>query len=220
MKRAVIFDVDGTLLDTERHYMEGWRQGGILEGHPVAEEALHRTRGVNSRELAVAIFREHCGADLPYDVIRIHRHRIAEERIAACTPEQLRKPCAMETLAVLREKGYLLAVATATGKERTQIHMAQAGLLDYFQAVITGDMVKNSKPAPDIFLLAAERLHCSPEECIVVGDSPNDVFAAVAAGMDVYLIPDQVPANPETRALSRRVLEDMGQLIPAMEALG
>ena len=217
MKRAVIFDVDGTLLDTERHYMDGWRQGGILEGHPVAEEALRRTRGVNSRELAVAIFREHCGADFPYDAVRLHRHRIAEERIAACTPEELRKPGAPEVLEALGEKGFLLAVATATGRERTYAHMGQAGLLDYFQAVITGDMVKNGKPAPDSFLLAAERLGCSPEESIVVGDSPNDVFAAVAAGMEVYLIPDQVPANPETRARSRRVLEHLGQLIPALE---
>ena len=94
--------------------------------------------------------------------------------------------------------------------------MGQAELLDYFHAVVTGNMVKNSKPAPDSFLMAAEKLGCSPEECIVVGDSPNDVFAAAAAGMDMYLIPDQVPANPETRALSR-VLEHLGQLIPAME---
>ena len=216
MKRAVIFDVDGTLLDTERHYMDGWREGGTLEGHPVAEEALYRTRGVNSKELAVAIFREHCGEDFPYETVRLHRHRIAEERIAACTPEQLQKPGAREVLEALREKGFLLAVATATGQERTYAHMGQAELLDYFHAVVTGNMVKNSKPAPDSFLMAAEKLGCSPEECIVVGDSPNDVFAAAAAGMDMYLIPDQVPANPETRALSR-VLEHLGQLIPAME---
>lgn len=212
MKQAVIFDVDGTLLDTERIYMEGWRQGGALMGYPVPDAALVRTRAV-SKEVAIPIYQAYCGADFPYEEIRAHRTRIAEEIIAASTPEQLWMPGVRETLEALRQKGYRMAVATSTKLEFTLAHLKQAGLLEYFQAVVTGEMVENGKPAPDIFLLAAERLGCDPKECIAVGDTPADVLAGSAAGMEVYLIPDQVPANPETRARSRRVLEHLGQLI-------
>ena len=212
MKQAVIFDVDGTLLDTERIYMEGWRQGGALMGYPVPDAALVRTRAV-SKEVAIPIYQAYCGADFPFEEIRAHRTRIAEEIIAASTPEQLWMPCVRETLEALRQKGYRMAVATSTKLEFTLAHLKQAGLLEYFQAVVTGEMVENGKPAPDIFLLAAERLGCDPKECIAVGDTPADVLAGSAAGMELYLIPDQVPANPETRARSRRVLEHLGQLI-------
>lgn len=212
MKQAVIFDVDGTLLDTERIYMEGWRQGGALMGYPVPDAALVRTRAV-SKEVAIPIYQAYCGADFPYEEIRAHRTRIAEEIIAASTPEQLWMPGVRETLEALRQKGYRMAVATSTKLEFTLAHLKQAGLLEYFQAVVTGEMVENGKPAPDIFLLAAERLGCDPKECVAVGDTPADVLAGSAAGMEVYLIPDQVPANPETRARSRRVLEHLGQLI-------
>lgn len=216
MKNTVIFDVDGTLLDTERIYMEGWRQGGALLGYPVPDAALVRTRAV-SRAVALPIYQAYCGEDFPYDAVRAHRTRIAEEIIAASTPEQLWKPGVREVLEALRERGCRMAVATSTGLEFTLAHLKQAELLDYFQAVVTGEMVERGKPAPDIFLLAAQRLGSRPEDCAVVGDSPADVFAGFDAGMDVYLIPDQVPANPDTVARSRRVLEHLGQLIDAME---
>ncbi len=216
MKYSVIFDVDGTLLDTERIYMEGWRQGSALLGYHVPEEALLKTRAVSKAE-AIPIFRTFCGEDFPYDEVRSIRTRISEEIIASSSPELLRKPGAMEVLEALREKGCRMAVASSTGLEQTRAHLERAGLLDYFQAVVTGDMVEHGKPAPDIFLLAAQRLGSRPEDCVVVGDTPADVFAGASAGMDVYLIPDQVPANPQTRALSRRVLEHLGQLLCAFE---
>lgn len=215
MKRAVIFDIDGTLLDTERIYMEGWRQGGALLGFPVSNEALIKTRAL-SREAAIPVYKKYCGQDFPYEEVRAHRTRIAEQMIASSTPEQLWMPHMRETLEQLRQKGYLIGAATSTRLSFTLAHLKQAGILDYFQAISTGDMVENGKPAPDIFLLAAQKLGCRPEECVAVGDTPADVLAGFAAGMEVYLIPDQVPAIPETRAKSR-VLEHLGQLIPAME---
>ena len=77
-------------------------------------------------------------------------------------------------------------------------------------------MVCRGKPEPNIFRLAAEQLNIAPAECVVVGDSPADVLAATAAGMSVYLIPDQVPANEQTIALSRRVLSHIKQLPTAL----
>ena len=219
MKRSVIFDVDGTLLDTEKFYMEGWRRAGAIMGYPIPDEILMKTRGVN-KEVALPLYQARFGEDFPFEEVRAHRIRFAEEIINAVAPEQLRKPGAMEALEPLRQKGFRLAVASATGLELSRSHLSQAGLLDFFQAVITGDMVEKGKPAPDMFLLAARKLGCTPEECIVVGDSPADVFAASAAGMDVYLIPDQIPANPDTRAKSRQVLNSLEQLLSAMEEDG
>ncbi len=217
-KTTVIFDVDGTLLDTERIYMEGWRQGGALLGYHVTQEALMKTRAV-SKAQAIPIFQACCGEDFPYEAVRVERTRIAEAIIAASTPEQLWMPGLWEMLKQLREKGYRMALATSTRMEFTRAHLIQAGLLEYFPVIVTGEMVEHGKPAPDIFLLAAERLGSKPEECVVVGDTPADVFAGFDAGMDVYLIPDQVPANPETVARSRRVLEHLGQLPEALEEL-
>ena len=219
MKHTVIFDVDGTLLDTERINMEGWRKAGAHMGYQIPEEILVKTRGLN-KGMSLLLYQEHFGKEFPFEEVREQRVLFAEEIIASISPEQLRKPSAMEVLEVLREKGFRLAVASATEQEKTVSHLERAGLRDYFQAVVTGDMVEKGKPAPDMFLLAARRLGSSPEECIVVGDSPADVFAASAAGMDIYLIPDQVPANSDTRARSRQVLNDLGQLLCAMEKDG
>lgn len=216
MKKSIIFDVDGTLLDTEKIFMEGWRQAGAKFGYNVTHEALMKTRAV-AKAVAISVFRACCGEDFPYDTIWQERTKISEEIIEKSTPEQLWKPGVREVLDQLTAKGYRMAVASSTRQELTRAHLAHAGLLDYFQAVVTGDMVTNGKPAPDIFLLAAQKLGSEPKDCIVVGDTPADVFAGHAAGMEVYLIPDQVPANPDTIARSRRVLENLRQLLPALE---
>ena len=219
MKNTVIFDVDGTLLDTERFYMEGWRRGGALLGYQIPEEILMKTRGAN-KAVALPLYQARFGEDFPYEEIRKHRVRFAEEIITATPPEQLCKPGAMAVLEALREKGFRLAVASATEQKVTRAHLQQAGLWEYFQAVVTGDMVRNGKPEPDMFLLAAQQLGSRPEACIVVGDSPTDVYAGSAAGMDVYLIPDQIPERPDTRAKSRQVLASLEQLLKAMEEDG
>lgn len=216
MVKALIFDVDGTLLDTERIYMRAWLESGALFGYRIPDEALLKTRAVNAKT-AAACFKEFCGSAFPYETIRKERERISERIIEETPGQALLMPDAQETLQWLKEQGYMLAAASSTGYEKTVSHLEHAGLLQYFSVLVGGDMVERGKPAPDVFLKAAERLQVKPEDCLVVGDTPADVLGGTAAGIRVVLIPDQVPANAETTALSMKVLTGLAQLPDAVE---
>lgn len=211
MKKVIIFDVDGTLLDTERIYMQAWREAGARFGYTVTDEALQKTRAV-SPAVAIPVFRDCCGTDFPYEQVQQERVMIAEQMIAGSEPGELVKSGAAAALAALREMGYAMAVASSTDTAKTVAHLERAGLLDWFSACIGGDQVRHTKPNPEIFLVAAQRLGAVPEECIVVGDTPADVLAATAAGMRVVLIPDCVPANEQTTALSWKILNTLEEL--------
>ena len=215
MIRAVIFDIDGTLLDTEKIYMQGWVEAGALMGYTVTHEALMKTRAVTA-SVAAGIFRKYCGENFPYDEVRIKRTEIAEEIIANLDPTQILMPDTVAVLSWLRSKGIKIGAATSTAMKYTSAHLAHVGLSNAFDAVICGNMVTRGKPYPDIFLKAAEEIGIAPEECIVVGDTPADVFAGHAAGMPVVLIPDQVPANEETTPISWKILSNLGELPDAI----
>jgi len=216
MIKAIIFDVDGTLLDTERIYMEAWVQAGAQLGYTVTHEALMKTRAV-SVAVAIPIFKACCGEDFPYDEARKERIRIAEEIIESSTAEQLVKPGTEETLAKLKEKGYAMAVASSTEQAKTDSHLEHVDLRKWFSVAIGGDMVKQTKPNPDIFLLAAEKLGVKPEECLVVGDTPADVLAGTAAGMKVIMIPDCVPPDEKMKAMSWKILDSIREVPDAIE---
>ena len=129
------------------------------------------------------------------------------------------KQSALQTLQTLKEQGYTIAAASSTVYEKTCIHLRHAELYDFFDVIVCGDMVAQGKPAPDIFLRAAELAHTAPNQCIVVGDTPADVLGASAAGIPVILIPDQVPANPQTTALSRFILPDLSRIPEILETI-
>lgn len=217
MYKAVIFDVDGTLLDTEKIFMQAWREAGALFGYTITQDALLRTRAVSAK-IAAEIFRETAGADFPYETIKQERIRIAEGIISASKPQELVKPGVKHVLEWMKKQGFKLAVASSTDYMKTCSHLKHADLWHYFEAAVGGDMVNAGKPEPDIFQKAAGLLNTATEDCLVVGDTPADVFAGSAAGMDVILIPDQVPANERTAALSRMILEHIGQLPVFLES--
>lgn len=217
MGKTIIFDVDGTLLDTERLYMDAWKEAGKGFGYEISHKVLLQTRAVNGA-VADACFRRAYGEDFPIDDIYEERVKLSEKWIAEKPAPELLKPYALQTLQALQAQGYTLAVASTTGKNKTLDHLSHAGLLNYFQVVVCGDMVEHGKPEPDIFLKAAELCGADPKSCLVVGDSPADVNAATAAGMQVILIPDQVPLNPHTQRLSWKVLETLEE-VPALVKL-
>lgn len=220
MKKAVIFDVDGTLLNTEKIYIEAWLAAGKYMNIPITYEAVKRTRAID-REGSIKIFRELCGDDFPYDEVYAHRRRIAEEIIEERPAEVIRMEHTLSTLNWLKERGIRMAAASTTEHSITVSHLEKTEIADYLEVVLGGGKVPpgRGKPNPDIFLLAAEHLGVRPEECVVVGDTPADVNGGYAAGMTVILIPDQVPANEETTAKSWKILDNIGQLPAALEEL-
>lgn len=209
MVKAIIFDVDGTLLDTERIYMQAWKDAAASMGYKMTDALLQKTRAISSKE-AARIFEEEIGNGFSYKAVRPLRVQIAEEIIARESP--ILKPGAAELLRYLKEKGILMAVASSTHVDATREHLNASHILGYFQAVVGGDMVENGKPHPDIFLKAAQLLGIAPEDCIVVEDSPAGIRAAVSAGMPAVLVPDQAAITQEIRDISSVVLDSLNEM--------
>ena len=216
MVKAVNFDVDGTLLNTERIYMQAWKEAGAQAGFDVPQDVLLRTRAIHKAD-AIQIFQEALGPTFDYEALHPVRTAISEALIAQST--DLLLPGVKEALEALKAKGYPMAVASSTGYEKTAAHLEHAGLLHYFDAVVGGDMVERGKPNPDIFLKAAQLLGIAPEDCLVVGDTPADIKAATAAGMPRILIPDCVTPDETIRAMSNHVLDSMHQLVGILEGV-
>lgn len=209
MLKAVIFDVDGTLLDTERIYMQAWKAAAAELGYVMTDSVLQKTRAVNTKD-AARIFEAEIGNGFSYAKTRPIRVRIAEEIIMRESP--ILKPGVLELLDYLDGKGIQLAVASSANTQTTKEHLASSGILNRFEAVVGGDQIVNGKPRPDIFLRAAELLGVTPEECIVVEDSPAGIRAGYAAGMKTVLVPDQAAITDEIIAISDVVLKSLTEM--------
>lgn len=191
---SVIFDMDGTLLDTQRICIPAWEQAGRLQGIEGVGDHIANVCGMNEAGWTAYLAQHFESLDVDAFKLAAHDYIVANREVRF-------KAGAAELLAFLKGLGVKMAVASGTDLKVVRYNFEQLGALHLFDAVIGGEEVANGKPAPDIFLLAAERLGAAPQSCFVFEDSANGVLAAHRAGMRCVGVPDIVPFDDDTKRL-------------------
>jgi HAD superfamily hydrolase (TIGR01509 family) len=211
---AVIFDMDGLLLDTESLYRSAMITAASSMGYDFPDEFCQSMVGTAEAEIH-AILQQRFGVDFP--IARLFEDCESEmwRRLEAALPV---KPGAAELIAELATRGLPMAVATSTVRRIAEQHLKRAGFFDHFGAVCTREDVTRGKPHPDIFLAAAGKLGVRPERCIVLEDSYPGVRAAHASGAMAIMVPDMLPATDELRALCVAVVRDLHDVRVMLQA--
>lgn len=194
--KAFIFDLDGTLIDTERIYRIMWPKAIAQMGFEFSDERFLSLRSLG-RPFAPAKFKEWFGEDFDYDEARRIRKKFFDEYVAANGID--RKKGAVELLTFLHEKGIITAIATATDPVRAKEYLEKTGLDGYFDKVISATMVDEGKPSPKVYKYACSQLGLRPEECAAVEDAPNGVISASDAGLNVIMVPDLTGPDEELK---------------------
>ena len=199
---TVFFDMDGTLIDTEKYYNVCWCEAIAKFGYTITKEEALDLRSLG-RPHVYRFFEEKYGKGFPYDEMRAYRKKIMEEMLKRDGITV--KPGAKEILLWLKSRQIRCMIATATDLERTNRYLEMAGLSSYFDEIISAVMVKSGK-------LACEKAGRMPSDCIAIEDSPNGVRAAAAAGCRVFMIPDLDEPDEATRALCEGVFLSLSEL--------
>jgi HAD superfamily hydrolase (TIGR01509 family) len=207
---AVVFDLDGVLLDTEELWDEARRQIAEERGGRWRPDAQRAMMGMSSPEWSQYM----------YDVIGVPDppERISEEvveRLVELYRRQL--PLVDGAIEAVRRIGarWPLGIASSSNRPLIDLFLELTGTRDLFRATVSSEEVARGKPAPDVYLEAATRLEVAPERCTAIEDSENGIRSAASAGMSVVAIPNRVfPPSPEALSLADVVLESLAELTP------
>ena len=209
MIEAVIFDMDGTLIDTEKYYHICWMEAIRHFGYEITHEQAYDLRSLG-RPFVQEYFQRLYGLDFEYEKVRDYRKMLMDQMVMEKGIEL--KPGVLELLAYLKEKKILTAVATATDLERTGKYLRDLGIYARFDRIISARMVEKGKPAPDVYLYTCSQLGLEPSKCMAVEDSPNGVMSAYNAGCKVAMVPDQTQPDQELQQMIYTKVESLIEL--------
>lgn len=212
---AVIFDMDGTLVDSERVIMRAWLEVSREMGRPLNQGDYASVIGLNDAE-SDAILASLLGGEAP---LRKVRHSVRKRLVPL--DDSIVYPLkqgALELLETLRTRRIPCAVASSSSAREIEERLTRAGVLGFFEAIAGGDEVNRGKPDPAVYRLAAARLGVSPSRCLAFEDSPHGAASASAAGATVVLVPDMREVTPELAGSVSLVLDSLADAVPRIPA--
>ncbi len=204
---AVIFDMDGTIFDSEKLYYLAFQKALVDQGHELREEVYFRD------------FAGRTNAAIEEHIEKTYSSAIDYPRFLDEWPDELHRltvdpiplmPTIESLLKVLEQEGVPMAIGSSSDEAEIERFTETAGIRHYFSVIAAGDEVAEGKPAPDIFLLAAERLGVAPETCLVLEDSNAGVTAANEAGMQVVLCETHIVPTEKSLKIASYTANPMG----------
>lgn len=206
---GVIFDMDGVIFDTERIYLEEWIEIFNKYGYKMTKEIYLPCMGTGRVHIKKR-FKEIYGEDLPIEKMYLEKDAMLKE--AVINGKIPIKIGAIEILDYLKKSNIKIALATSATKERMFMQINSAKIEDKFDALICREDVKNLKPDPEIFLLAAKKLHVKPEECIVIEDSEAGIKAAYNGGMTGFHVEDLKKADKDILKYCKKSFKNLAEV--------
>jgi HAD superfamily hydrolase (TIGR01509 family) len=214
---AVLLDMDGTLLDTERMYFDSLVGALNAFGYTDnVEQLCHAMVGLPGPECE-AMLHERYGKSFPLPEINKAYAARRDEILSAGLPL---KSGAVELLDALQAAECPMAIVTSSSQSTADAHLRLAGIRHRFETILTRDDVARGKPSPDLYLLAASRFGLEPEVCVAVEDSNHGVTAAHAAGAITIMVPDMVTPTDESRARCAAIVPDLGAVLEVLRQRG
>lgn len=208
--------MDGVILDTEQLYTRFWREASAFYGFPMTLPQALGMRSLGPEDGKARILR-YFGPEADYTAIRAKRIELMAKFIER--EGVIPKPGVRELMAYLKKKGIKTAIATSSPAERARKHLASVGFDVLFDEICSGHEVPNPKPAPDLYIHAAQKLGLAPEECLAVEDSPTGLRSAHDAMCHAVMIPDMDQPDGQTLSLLFALGESLHDIIGILEEI-
>ena len=205
--KAIFFDLDGVLIDTEWIYNKCWTQASKDLGYDLPPTEILKLRSCD-KLAAVPIF----GSVENYLAVRERRKQIMEKMLE--TTPILPKKGVVETVEGLRKTDLYISIVTASSVPTALKYLKQAGLEGLFENIISTKDIERGKPFPDVYLTAAKKAGFEPSQCYAVEDSPNGLKSGRAAGMRTCMVPDRIPYTDALRPYVDDVRASLNDVIP------
>lgn len=208
--KYIIFDMDGTLFDTEKMSLMAWMSVKDTFHYPICEEMCISLIG-RTRQSAQEIFDKYMPKDWKEEDVYAHHRQFMMNYKKQHGP--LPKTDLTNLFTTLKAKGYTLALCSSSKREVIDMNLDYGNWRHFFDVLVDGSMAKKGKPAPDIYLKTAQLLNADPKECIVIEDSRNGIISAHEAGMDVIMVIDLIKPSEELEKICYKIYNDLDEII-------